>query len=62
MAVGCLFHRGAAANRLDWSAQDRVYGDTRAYTKTESKRGVSRTIEWTDVYLQRGTATRMAAT
>jgi hypothetical protein len=35
-------------------APDRVYGDTRVYTKTESKRGLSRAIEWTDVYLKRG--------
>jgi hypothetical protein len=32
----------------------RVYGDATVYIKTESKRGISRTIEWTDVYLQRG--------
>ena len=37
-------------------AQDRVYGDTSLYTKTESKRGLSRNIEWTDVYLRRGAA------
>jgi hypothetical protein len=37
-------------------AQDRVYGDTKVYTKTESKRGLSRNIEWTDVYLQRANA------
>jgi hypothetical protein len=36
--------------------QDRVYGDIRLYTETESKRGLARTIEWTDVYLRRGTA------
>jgi hypothetical protein len=35
-------------------AQDRVYGDAKVYTKTESKKGMSRTVEWTDVYLQRG--------
>jgi Tol biopolymer transport system component len=35
-------------------AQDREYGDTLLYTKTESKRGLSRNIEWTDVYLRRG--------
>jgi len=35
-------------------AQDRVYGETTVYTKTESKQGLSRKIEWTDVYLQRG--------
>jgi hypothetical protein len=37
-------------------AQDRVYGDTTVYTRTESKQGVSRKIEWTDVYLRRGSA------
>jgi hypothetical protein len=34
--------------------QRRVYGDTSVYTRTESKRGLSRTIEWTDVYVRRG--------
>ena len=34
--------------------QDRVYGTTRVYLKTERKQGMSRAIEWTDVYLQRG--------
>jgi hypothetical protein len=33
---------------------ERVYGDTRVYTRTESRRGLSRTIEWTDVFLVRG--------
>lgn len=37
-------------------AQDRAYGDTFLYTRTESKRGLSRNIEWTDVYLRRGNA------
>ena len=37
--------------------QDRVYGDIRVYTETESKRGLARSIEWTDVYLRRGAAT-----
>jgi hypothetical protein len=37
-------------------AQHRVYGDAIVFTKTESKRGLSRNIEWTDVYLQRGNA------
>lgn len=37
-------------------AEDREYGDTLLYTKTESKRGLSRYIEWTDVYLRRGDA------
>jgi hypothetical protein len=35
-------------------AQDRVYGDTTVYTKTETKRGLSRNIEWMDVYIRRG--------
>jgi hypothetical protein len=34
--------------------QDRVYGDTAVYVKTESKRGFSRDVEWTDVYVRRG--------
>jgi hypothetical protein len=34
--------------------QRRVYGNTSVYLKTESKRGLSRTIEWTDVYVRRG--------
>lgn len=37
--------------------QQRVYGDATVYIKTESKQGISRTIEWTDVYLQRGGGT-----
>ena len=37
------------------SAQ-RVYGTTRVFVKTESKPGLSRRIEWTDVYVQRGDA------
>jgi hypothetical protein len=36
-------------------AQEREYGTTSVYTKTESRRGLSRNIEWTDVYLRRGT-------
>jgi Tol biopolymer transport system component len=36
--------------------QRRVYNETSVYTKTESKRGLSRQIEWTDVYLRRGDA------
>ena len=36
--------------------QERVYGATSVYVKTESKAGLSRTIEWTDVYLRRGNA------
>jgi len=34
--------------------QTRVYGVTTLYTKTESKQGLSRPIEWTDVFIQRG--------
>jgi Tol biopolymer transport system component len=37
--------------------QERVYGTTRIYLKTERKQGLARTIEWTDVYLQRGDST-----
>jgi hypothetical protein len=37
-------------------ATDRTYGDIRVYTKTESKRGLSRNLEWTDVYIVRGSA------
>jgi hypothetical protein len=34
--------------------QERVYGDTAVYTKAETKPGMSRTLEWTDVYLKKG--------
>ena len=37
--------------------QDRVYGTTSVYLNTERKQGLSRAIEWTDVYLQRGGST-----
>lgn len=37
--------------------QDRVYGTVNVYVKTESKRGLTRTIEWTDIYVRRGDAT-----
>jgi hypothetical protein len=37
--------------------QDRVYGVVRLYTATESKRGLARNVEWTDVYLRRANAT-----
>lgn len=37
--------------------QDRVYGTTSVYLKTEAKQGMSRRIEWTDVYLRRGDST-----
>ncbi len=36
--------------------QQRVYGDATIYIKTESRQGIARTVEWTDVYLQRGGA------
>ena len=32
--------------------QDRVYGKTTLYINTETKQGLSRPIEWTDVYIQ----------
>jgi len=36
--------------------QDRVYGNTLVYLKTETKQGLSRKTEWTDVYVKRGDA------
>jgi len=36
--------------------QERTYGDASVYVRTESKRGLARAIEWTDVYLRRGNA------
>jgi hypothetical protein len=36
--------------------QERTYADASVYVRTESKRGLSRTIEWTDVHFRRGTA------
>jgi hypothetical protein len=36
--------------------QERVYGDASVYVKAESKRGMTRAVEWTDVYLRRGGA------
>ena len=36
--------------------QERVYGDTTLFVKTESRRGLSREIRWTDVYVKRGNA------
>ena len=36
--------------------QNRTYGETTVYTKTETKPGLSRPIEWTDVFLTRGAA------
>lgn len=42
---------------LNWiRGQDRVYGETNVYVKTETKQGLSRAIEWTDVFLQRKAA------
>ena len=37
-------------------AEDRIYGETKVYTKRDSKQGLARKIEWSDVYVQRGTA------
>ena len=37
-------------------AQERQYGDTVVYTRTESKPGLARPIEWIDVFVRRGTA------
>lgn len=37
-------------------AQDRSYGETTVYMKTETKSGLSRPIEWIDVFLKRGAA------
>ena len=34
--------------------QERVYGDTMVFVKMESRRGLSREIRWTDVYVKRG--------
>ncbi len=34
--------------------QVRVYGATTLYIKTETKQGLSRPVEWTDVYVQSG--------
>ena len=35
---------------------ERVYQDARLFTRTETKAGAIRPIEWTEVYLQRGAA------
>jgi hypothetical protein len=35
--------------------QARTYGDTAVYLKRESKPGAARPLEWTDVYVRRGT-------
>jgi hypothetical protein len=34
---------------------ERKYGDVRLFTRTESRQGAIRAVEWTDVFLQRGT-------
>jgi len=36
--------------------QDRSYGNTSVYTRTETKSGLSRPIEWIDVFVKRGAA------
>jgi WD40 repeat protein len=36
--------------------QERKYGTTVVYTKTERRRGPSRSLHWSDVYIRRGTA------
>jgi hypothetical protein len=37
-------------------AQNRNYGNTALTVRTETKQGLSRPVEWTDVYIQVGTA------
>ena len=34
--------------------QVRVYGETTVYTKTETRSGLARPVEWVDVYVRRG--------
>jgi hypothetical protein len=34
---------------------ERVYGDTRVYTGPATRQGALRTVEWTDVFLVKGT-------
>lgn len=36
--------------------QERIYGAIQLYVRTETKRGMAGTVEWTDVYLRRGSA------
>ena len=64
--LGVLALRSGAITRLPYDrgsveqqraltqvrGQDRVYGKTTLYIKTETKQGLSRPIEWTDVYIQ----------
>ena len=38
---------------------DRTYRNANLYLHTETKRGISREIEWTDVYLRRGSQPSM---
>ena len=68
--MGVLSLKTGAVSRLPYDAtsadqermlaqirgQERVYGATSVYVKTESKQGLSRLLEWTDVYVRRGTA------
>jgi hypothetical protein len=35
---------------------ERVYGDTSVFTKTETKRGLARNIDWLDVFVKPGSA------
>ncbi len=40
---------------VDWiRGQDRAYGDTIVYVQTETKQGLARTVEWSDIYVRRG--------
>jgi len=43
-----------AARLAETRAQERIYGDATLFVKTESRRGLSREIRWTDVYVKRG--------
>jgi hypothetical protein len=53
-ALGVLLLPPAVAAEI--RGQERDYGTTTLYLKTESKQGLSRTAEWTDVWLRRGDA------
>lgn len=46
-------HRAMIAHIKQW---DRVYGDTTLYVKSEIKERVAGAVEWTDVYIKRGTS------
>ena len=66
--LGILFLEGGAIRPLPYDGkvkdeqillaqirgETRVYGDASLYVRTESKQGISRTIEWAEVYLRRG--------